>query len=70
MIPTAPALMTQDQAAAYLAVAPRTLEHWRLKGGGPKFVRMSGRAIRYRKADIDAWIEGRCVASTSEKIAA
>lgn len=35
-----------------------TLADWRTKGIGPDYVKV-GRLIRYRQADLDAWIETR-----------
>lgn len=58
-------LMNQEQAAALLGLSPRTLEQWRLKGGGPAFVRMSHRCVRYRREALDAWLMAREVTSTS-----
>ncbi|GHF32207.1 hypothetical protein GCM10017044_28910 [Kordiimonas sediminis] len=59
-------LLNERQAAAYLNQSVRTLQGWRLRGGGPRFVKISGRSVRYRIEDINAWIEGRIVANTSE----
>ena len=53
-------LLTEDQAAELLALSVRTLQAWRLRGTGPRFVR-AGRAIRYRKADLTAWINSNTV---------
>lgn len=50
------ALLTEDEAAASLRISVRTLQAWRLKATGPAFVRV-GRAIRYRRGDIKAWIK-------------
>ena len=47
-------LLTQQQLADELQVSVRTLERWRQEGTGPAFIRV-GRALRYRRADIDAW---------------
>jgi hypothetical protein len=58
-------LVNQVQAAEILAVNPRTLEGWRFKGGGPRFVRV-GRRVRYRMRDLRAWIEERTFVSTSD----
>jgi hypothetical protein len=58
-------LLNQTQAAEVLAVNPRTLEGWRFKGGGPRFVRV-GRRVRYRMRDLRAWIEERTFESTTE----
>jgi excisionase family DNA binding protein len=49
-------LLTQRQLADELQVSLRTLERWRQEGTGPAFIRV-GRSPRYRRADIDAWLE-------------
>ena len=59
------ALLTTPQAANFLSFTERTLESWRLRGGGPLFVRISGRAVRYRKRDLVHWAEERLKTSTS-----
>lgn len=46
-----PRLLTTTEAAAFLAVSHRTLEDWRLRGGGPRFRKM-GRLVRYHTADL------------------
>jgi excisionase family DNA binding protein len=53
------------QAAQYLNLKKNTLEIWRLRGGGPAFVKF-GRAVRYRKQDLDAYVERNLVSSTSQ----
>ncbi|MEE4303594.1 MAG: helix-turn-helix domain-containing protein [Wenzhouxiangella sp.] len=52
-------------AAHYLGLQKSTLEAWRCRGGGPQFVKL-GRAVRYRQADLDAWIESRVRHNTVE----
>jgi len=59
-------LLSESQAARYLAVSPRTLRNWRTRGGGPKFVKVSARCIRYRTKDLVDWTEGRTRRSTSD----
>lgn len=59
-------LLTTRQAAEYLAYEVRTLESWRLRGGGPVFVRVSAKSVRYRLSDLEAWIEERLRKSTSD----
>lgn len=61
-------LMTTKEAAAYLQLSPSLLNKLRLTGGGPVFVRLAGRAIRYRRADLDAWIAASVMASTSQAL--
>jgi excisionase family DNA binding protein len=43
------------EAADYLRIAHQTLANLRVKGGGPRFSRR-GRIVRYRRADLDAWM--------------
>ena len=59
-------LLTQKQVSKILGVQTRTLESWRIRGGGPKFVRISARCIRYKIAEIREWIDKRTKSSTSE----
>ena len=66
-LPTDPdALFKEPQAASFLAVSERTLQSWRLRGGGPVFIR-AGRAIRYRRRDLLDWIEANAATSTSSE---
>jgi predicted DNA-binding transcriptional regulator AlpA len=48
-------------AADYLGLDPRTLEHYRAHSRGPAYVRIEGRLVRYRKAELDAYLEARLV---------
>lgn len=63
-------LMNQGEAATYLGLSARTLENWRLKGGGPAFVRMSHRCVRYRLEALNLWLQSREVTSTSAPLVA
>jgi len=60
------ALLTESQAASLLGFTPRALQMWRYRGGGPKFVKISSRAVRYRRRDLLDWIESRIRFSTSD----
>ena len=60
------ALMNEEQAAAFLGVTKRALQAWRINGSGSKYVRISARCIRYRKADLIEWSENRLQTSTSQ----
>jgi excisionase family DNA binding protein len=52
-------LLDTTQAAAYLEVSPKTLEVWRCnKRYGIRFLKI-GNKVRYRLADLDAWLESR-----------
>ena len=59
------ALMTVEQAAAYLQIAVATLNKKRSAGGGPIFHKVT-RLVRYRAADLDAWVVSGRRRSTSE----
>lgn len=50
-------ILTIDEAAVYLAIPNATLYTWRTRrvGFGPRAVKMGG-CLRYRRADLDAWI--------------
>ncbi|MFR0557228.1 hypothetical protein PSRA_1268 [Pseudoscardovia radai] len=50
--------LTARQAAAYLGTTPHHLGVMRYEGRGPKWYKPTGRMIYYRRAEIDAWIEG------------
>jgi hypothetical protein len=54
------ALLTEVDAADLFKLSIRTLQAWRSKGIGPAFVRL-GRAVRYRRADLLAWLNARAV---------
>lgn len=58
-------LINEHQAADYLCYSVRALQNWRVRGGGPLFVKVSGRSVRYTRRDLQAWINERRVASTS-----
>lgn len=60
-------LLTEREAARILTVSPDALRNWRLRGGGPKFVRVSSRCVRYRLADLIAWTDARVRSSTSDR---
>ena len=59
-------LLTEEQAAAALGFTKRFLQSRRYAGGGPRYVKVSSRAIRYRPEDLAAWAESRLRTSTSD----
>ena len=59
-------LFDEKQAARFLGFTPRALQAWRINGRGPQFVRVSSRAIRYRRKDLIDWAAERLRTSTSE----
>ena len=61
-------LVDERTAASFLGFTVRALQNWRIRGGGPQFVRVSRRSIRYRWMDLMQWAEARLCVSTSQKI--
>jgi len=57
--------LTNDEAAEYLRLSPRTLEKQRVIGGGPRF-RKFGRRVMYAVADLDTWAADRSFETTSD----
>ncbi|MDG9938983.1 helix-turn-helix domain-containing protein [Stenotrophomonas maltophilia] len=57
--------LTDDEAAEYLRLSPRTLEKQRVIGGGPRF-RKFGRRVMYAVADLDIWAADRSFETTSD----
>lgn len=60
-------LMTNKEAAAYLAIQPQTLDKWRMTGGENSipFVKV-GRSIRYQRSDLNNYIASRKFNNTVE----
>ncbi len=61
-----PAVMTTDEVARYLGINKKTLDRMRGRGDGPSYLRLTGKIIRYRRADIDNFIESRVRSNTAQ----
>ena len=56
-------LLTNDQAANYLGVAPNSLAVWRTTKRYPiKYIKV-GRLVKYRISDLNTFLESRTVSS-------
>lgn len=53
------------EAAGYIGLQKSTLEAWRVRGGGPVFLKL-GKAVRYQQKDLDAFLDARRCKSTSQ----
>lgn len=51
---------TPAAVAEYMGVPVQTLAQWRYLKKGPTFIK-TGRLIRYRRKDVDAWLEANTV---------
>ncbi len=59
-------LIDEKAAAAFLGVTARHMQAMRQRGGGPSYVSLSSRCLRYRRIDLKAWAEARLRTSTSD----
>lgn len=56
----------EKKAAGYLGISHKTLQGYRTKGGGPPFIKVGERSVRYKIADLINWAENRKKKNTSE----
>jgi predicted DNA-binding transcriptional regulator AlpA len=61
-------ILRTPEAAEYLRLSKSTLTKMRLRGGPdtPPFVKLGSRSVGYRIDDLDAWLDTRRRASTSD----
>jgi seryl-tRNA synthetase len=66
-------LLTPEEAAEALRLSPFTLALWRRQSGrkvkGPRFVRLSGTVVRYRRADLITYVLDKLPGRSREQIA-
>ena len=48
-------LFETNEAGAYIKTPPATLQWWRHRGSGPKYLRL-GRRVFYRKSHLDEFL--------------
>ena len=61
-------LVDEKSAAEFLSYSTRALQNWRLRGGGPPYVKVSSRSVRYRLRELIAWSEDHLQTSTSDTV--
>jgi len=49
-------LIDEKQASQLMGISPRTLQGYRVKGGGPEFIKLNNKIVRYKICDIQNWI--------------
>ena len=52
-----PEALTPRQAGKYLGVSEAVLRLWRAQDKGPRYFRAGEKLVRYRRTDLDQWIE-------------
>ena len=51
-----PVVLGEREAAEFVALSKHTLRAFRVKGGGPRFIKI-GRRVVYKRRDLQEWIE-------------
>lgn len=59
-------LIDEREAAAFLGFTVRCLQGWRHRGGGPRYIKINARNVRYRRGDLRQFVEKRLRTSTSD----
>ncbi len=54
-------LLTAEQVAEITGLSMETLAQWRCQRRGIPYVKISRNCVRYRQADLDAWLQARIV---------
>ncbi len=49
-------VFTTNEAGRYLKIQGDTLKKWRKQGKGPRYLQIEG-AIRYRRVDLDSYLD-------------
>ena len=57
----------ENAAAEFLGLNVRTLQTWRQKCTGPRYIKYSSRAVRYRVADLIEFQEQYAVATVAKR---
>jgi hypothetical protein len=58
--------INEKQASEFLGIAVKTLQGYRVKGGGPEYSKFGAKMVRYKMADLINWAEIRKKKNTSQ----
>lgn len=59
-------VLSNDEAARFLGLSPRTLPGMRRRGDGPPFIKLGARRLGYLESDLQKWVESQRRRSTSD----
>jgi predicted DNA-binding transcriptional regulator AlpA len=59
-------VLSNDEAARFLGLSPRTLPGMRRRGDGPPFIKLGTRRLGYLESDLQKWVESQRRRSTSD----
>ncbi|MCP5365994.1 MAG: DNA-binding protein [Hyphomicrobiales bacterium] len=60
-------MIDEVEAARFLGFKARTMQAYRYRGTGPRYVKLSARAVKYRRADLRAYAEQHLHNTTADK---
>jgi excisionase family DNA binding protein len=60
--------LTPREAARYLGISDAALRLWRSEDKGPRYFKAGEKLVRYRRTDLDAWIEERLSTTQQEEV--
>jgi hypothetical protein len=60
-------LLTSQELAAWLGVSRQWVEIGRSQGYGPKYVEVAPHSIRYRRDDVNKWLNARTYSCTADR---
>jgi hypothetical protein len=58
--------LTTRETSRLTKLSERALEGLRYKGGGPPYIKISTKAVRYLRSDVFAWLSEKRRTSTSD----
>lgn len=56
-----------EEASRITGVPACTLATWRSRGGGPEFLKLGGRTVRYQRRALFTWMAERRRSSTADR---
>jgi predicted DNA-binding transcriptional regulator AlpA len=59
-------LMTPSQLAEMLSLPLASIYDMRYRGTGPRAIKLTGKALRFRLSDVESWLKERETASTAQ----
>lgn len=60
-------LATDADFCAFAGITKQQSAQLRYLGMGPRFIRVTGRQVRYRWSDIESWCEGRAYSRSDQR---
>ena len=60
-------LATPREIAEYTGLTEAGLSQMRYLGRGPKFIKVTGRQVRYRWEDVDGWLDASTKTRTDDR---